>query len=148
MARVHLTFDNGPDPAVTPHVLQVLERRGVDATFFVLGKHLATPVGAELAREAEICYATVAMVTDYDCWHPEHGDVDVPSIIWILQENAANAARLVARVAQDFPAEHEACPDGSDRCLDTSIITPPEARDPAVLARLDAIAGRVINPAG
>ena len=103
---------------------------------------------AKLAREAEICYATVAMVTDYDCWHPEHGDVDVPSIIRILQENAANAARLVARVAQDFPAEHEACPDGSDRCLDTSIITPPEARDPAVLARLDAVAGRVINPAG
>ncbi len=81
---------------------------------------------AKLAREAEICYATVAMVTDYDCWHPDHGDVDVPSILKIVAENADKARRLVRRVAADFPREHAPCPIGSDTSLHTAIITQPK----------------------
>ena len=100
---------------------------------------------AKLAREAEICYATVAMVTDYDCWHPDHDAVDVTDIIKVLQANADKAQRLVARLARDFPREHEPCPIGSDRALDMAIITAPEARDPELVAKLDAVAGRVLN---
>jgi 5'-methylthioadenosine phosphorylase len=100
---------------------------------------------AKLAREAEICYATVAMVTDFDCWHPDHDAVTVQDIIKVLTTNAEKAKRLVARLAQDFPREHEPCPIGSDRALDTAIITAPEARDPALLAKLDAVAGRVLG---
>ena len=100
---------------------------------------------AKLAREAEICYATVAMVTDFDCWHPEHDAVTVQQIIAVLQDNSERAKRLVARLAQDFPREHEPCPIGSDRALDTALITAPEARDPALLAKLDAVAGRVLG---
>ena len=100
---------------------------------------------AKLAREAEICYATVAMVTDYDCWHEAHDDVDVPEILRIMKENSAKALRLIARLAIDFPPEHEACPNGSDKVLDVSIVTPPEARDPELLKKLDAVAGRVLN---
>ena len=73
---------------------------------------------AKLAREAEICYATVAMVTDFDCWHPDHDAVTVQDIIKVLLENAEHAKRLVARLARDFPREHEPCPIGSDRALD------------------------------
>ena len=98
---------------------------------------------AKLAREAEISYATIAMVTDFDCWHPEHDAVDVASVIKIVHENADKAARLLARLLTDFPAEHEPCPIGSDRALDTAIMTAPSARDPALLARLDAILKRV-----
>ncbi len=100
---------------------------------------------AKLAREAEICYATVAMVTDYDCWHSDHGEVDVAEIIRVLTSNAEMAGRLVSRLARDFPREHEACPIGSDRALDNAIITAPDARDPDVLARLDAVAGRLLS---
>jgi 5'-methylthioadenosine phosphorylase len=100
---------------------------------------------AKLAREAEICYATVAMVTDFDCWHPEHDAVTVSDIIAVLQENSERAKRLVARLAADFPREHEPCPIGSDRALDTALITAPEARDPALLKKLDAVAGRVLK---
>ena len=99
---------------------------------------------AKLAREAEIGYATVAMVTDFDCWHAEHGTVDVAAVIRVMRENAATAARLLTRLIQDFPAEHEACPVGSDRALDNAFITAPEARDGALLAKLDAVAGRVL----
>ncbi len=98
---------------------------------------------AKLAREAEISYASIAMVTDYDCWHPEHDDVDVASVIDVVRKNAGQAARLIARVLTDFPKEHEPCPIGSDRALDNAIMTAPEARDPAVLARLDAILARL-----
>jgi 5'-methylthioadenosine phosphorylase len=101
---------------------------------------------AKLAREAEICYASVAMVTDYDCWHDAHQDVDIEQIILVMKENAENAQRLIERLARDFPHEHEPCPLGSDRALDAAIITPPEARDPQLLARLDAVAGRVLGP--
>ena len=76
---------------------------------------------AKLAREAEICYATVAMVTDFDCWHPDHDAVTVQDIIKVLTANAEKAKRLVARLASDFPREHEQCPIGSDRALDTAL---------------------------
>jgi 5'-methylthioadenosine phosphorylase len=101
---------------------------------------------AKLAREAEITYATIAMVTDYDCWHPEHDDVDVASVVAVAHQNATKVARLIARVAKDFPAEHEPCPAGSDRALDGAIMTAPSARDPELLKKLDAVAGRVLNP--
>ncbi len=100
---------------------------------------------AKLAREAEICYATVAMVTDYDCWHPDHDAVTVQDIIKVLTANADRAKRLVARLAADFPREHEPCPIGSDRALDTALITAPEARDKKLLKKLDAVAGRVLG---
>jgi len=101
---------------------------------------------AKLAREAELCYATVGMVTDYDCWHPDHDAVTVQDIIKVLNANAEKAKRLVARLAQIFPREHEPCPIGSDRALDTAIITAPQARDPALIAKLDAVAGRLFGP--
>jgi len=100
---------------------------------------------AKLAREAEICYATVAMVTDFDCWHPDHDAVTVQDIIAVLTANADKAKRLVARLARDFPREHEPCPVGADRALDTALITAPEARDPKLLKKLDAVAGRVLK---
>ncbi|MBI1202470.1 MAG: S-methyl-5'-thioadenosine phosphorylase [Rhodopseudomonas sp.] len=100
---------------------------------------------AKLAREAEICYATVAMVTDFDCWHPDHDAVTVQDIIKVLMDNATRAQSLVARLARDFPREHEACPIGSDRALDTALITRPEARDPELIKKLDAVAGRVLK---
>src|SRR5438552_4760724 len=99
---------------------------------------------AKLAREAEICYATVAMVTDFDCWHPDHDAVTVSDIIKVLTANADKAKRLVARLARDFPREHEPCPVGSDRALDAALITAPEARDPELMRKLDAVAGRVL----
>jgi 5'-methylthioadenosine phosphorylase len=101
---------------------------------------------AKLAREAEITYATIAMVTDYDCWHPEHDDVDVAAVVAVAQQNAAKVARLVARIARDFPAEHEPCPVRSDRALDGAIMTAPSARDPERMKKLDAVAGRVLKP--
>ena len=101
--------------------------------------------GAKLAREAEISYCTIAMVTDYDCWHEEHGSVDVPKVIAVLKANSGNATRLMARIARDFPREHPPCPAGSDRALDFAIMTSPEKRDPHLLAKLDAVAGRVLK---
>ncbi|MGY3444220.1 MULTISPECIES: S-methyl-5'-thioadenosine phosphorylase [unclassified Bradyrhizobium] len=100
---------------------------------------------AKLAREAEICYASVAMVTDFDCWHPAHDAVTVQDIIRVLNSNAEKAKALVARLARDFPRDHEPCPIGSDRALDTALITAPTARDPQLLAKLDAVAGRVLQ---
>jgi 5'-methylthioadenosine phosphorylase len=100
---------------------------------------------AKLAREAEICYASVAMVTDFDCWHSDHDAVSVQDIIHVLNSNADKAKGLIARLARDFPREHEPCPIGSDRALDTALITAPEARDPVLLKKLDAVAGRVLR---
>ena len=100
---------------------------------------------AKLAREAEICYATIAMVTDYDCWHEEHGQVDVQSVLKVMAENRERVQRLIARLAGDFPREHEPCPIGSDRALDFAVMTAPEKRDPALLKKLDAVAGRVLR---
>jgi 5'-methylthioadenosine phosphorylase len=100
---------------------------------------------AKLAREAEICYATVAMVTDYDCWHEEHTDVDVAAILKVLASNVDKAHRLIERVARSFPREHPPCPIGSDRALEVAIITPPHLRDAALVAKLDAVARRVLG---
>src|SRR6188474_1383186 len=100
---------------------------------------------AKLAREAELCYATVAMVTDFDCWHPDHDAVTVQDVIRVLVGNAEHAKQLVARLARDFPREHEPCPIGSDRALDSALITAPEARDPELMSKLDAVAGRVLK---
>ncbi len=101
---------------------------------------------AKLAREAELCYAICAMVTDYDCWHEDHDHVQVADLIKVLMENAEKAARLITRVANDFPHRHPSCVNGTDRALEVALITAPEARDPALVAKLDAVAGRVLNP--
>ncbi|GJD56950.1 S-methyl-5'-thioadenosine phosphorylase [Methylobacterium dankookense] len=100
---------------------------------------------AKLAREAEITYATIAMVTDYDCWHPGHDAVDVAAVVTVARANADKAARLVARLARDFPAEREDCPAGSHRALEGAIMTAAAQRDPELIARLDAVAGRVLR---
>jgi 5'-methylthioadenosine phosphorylase len=100
---------------------------------------------AKLAREAELCYATVAMVTDYDSWHSEFGTVDVSKVIATLKDNADRAGQLVVRLAHGLPHEHEPCPIGSDRALEHAILTPPEARDPVLVSKLDAVAGRVLK---
>ena len=100
---------------------------------------------AKLAREAEVCYATLAMVTDFDCWHDDHAQVDVASVIEVMKDNTMHAQRLILDLAKGFDKEHQACPIGSDRALDVAIITPPESRDPGLLAKLDAVAGRVLN---
>ncbi len=100
---------------------------------------------AKLAREAELCYATVAMVTDFDCWHPDHDAVTVQDIIKVVHDNAERAQRLVTRLARDFPREHEPCPIGSDRALDHALVTAREARDLALIKKLDAVAGRVLK---
>ena len=102
---------------------------------------------AKLAREAELPYAIIAMVTDYDCWHSDHVSVDVAEIIRVMTHNTEKAQRLVMRLARDFPRQHPKCPVGSDTALDVAIITPPDARDPALLAKLDAVAGRVLQGA-
>jgi 5'-methylthioadenosine phosphorylase len=100
---------------------------------------------AKLAREAEITYATLAMVTDFDCWHPDHDNVDVKSVIEVMHGNIEKARRIVARLARDFPTEREECPVGSHKALDFAIMTAAAHRDPALLARLDAVAGRVLR---
>lgn len=101
---------------------------------------------ARLAREAELCYASVGMVTDFDCWHPDHGHVTVPEILAVMHANAGHARDLIARVGPTLASHPGRCPAGCDRALDTAIVTPPEARDAAVVARLDAVAGRVLRP--
>jgi 5'-methylthioadenosine phosphorylase len=98
---------------------------------------------AKLAREAELPYATVAMVTDYDCWHEEHGAVDVATILQTMHANSAAAKEVLRRIAQGFPAMHPDCPIGSDRALDNAIITPEKERDPALMKKLDAITKRM-----
>jgi 5'-methylthioadenosine phosphorylase len=100
---------------------------------------------AKLAREAEICYATVAMVTDYDCWHPAHAAVTVEMVLSVLNANAERARALVRQVVPMLAKHAGACPKGCDHALDDALITAPEARDPAMLARLDAVAGRVLQ---
>ena len=99
---------------------------------------------AKLAREAEICYATVAMVTDYDCWHEDHDAVTVDAVVKVLFGNADKARNLVKAVLPAIGAPRGPCPAGCDRALDYALITAPAARDPKVLAKLDAVAGRVL----
>jgi 5'-methylthioadenosine phosphorylase len=99
---------------------------------------------AKLAREAELCYCNVAMVTDFDSWHPHHDAVDVAQVVEVMKANVALAKKFVLRLARDFPREHLACPGGSDRALDNAIMTAPEKRDAVLLKKLDAVAGRVL----
>jgi 5'-methylthioadenosine phosphorylase len=106
--------------------------------------HMTSMPEAKLAREAEITYAVVAMVTDYDCWHEVHGAVDVASLLRVLGENRDKAQRAITRLALEFPATRVPCPVGSERALDGAIITHPDARDPALVARLRTVAGRVL----
>ncbi len=103
---------------------------------------------AKLAREAEIPYCTVAMVTDFDCWHPDHDHVDVDAVIRVLLGNADNARALVRSVAARMPERPMLCPSGDDHALDAALITHHDARDPVTLEALDAVAGRVLKEAG
>ena len=100
---------------------------------------------AKLAREAEICYASLSMVTDFDCWHDDHDDVEVTDIVGVMTDNASRGRALVAELARGGVGRPASCSEGCDRALDTAIITPPESRDPEILRRLDAVAGRVLR---
>ena len=99
---------------------------------------------AKLAREAELCYATVAMVTDYDCWHPDHDHVTVEAVVKVLMANAQHARELVKAVVPILAGRKETCPAGCHTALDTALITAPQARDPVLARKLDAVAGRVL----
>lgn len=99
---------------------------------------------AKLAREAELCYASVAMITDYDSWHPDHGEVDITKIIATLTGNAGKAKGLVAGLPALLGAKRTPCPHGCDRALEFAILTQTQNRDPAMVAKLDAVAGRVL----
>jgi len=101
---------------------------------------------AKLAREAEVCYATVAMVTDYDCWHPDHDHVSVDMIVKTLMANADQARALIKQVMPMLAHEHQTCPHGCQTALDHALITAPHVRDAELMKRLDAVAGRVLNP--
>jgi 5'-methylthioadenosine phosphorylase len=166
----HVSFGRPVGPALQALVAQAAEAEGIafhrggtavcmegpqfstlaeSLTYQRLGYdvvHMTSMPEAKLAREAEITYAVVAMVTDYDAWHEVHGPVDVAGLLSVMAGNGARARQLLARLARDFPAEHLPCPAGSDRALDGAILTAPEARDPALLAKLDAVAGRVLAP--
>ena len=100
---------------------------------------------AKLAREAEICYATVAMVTDYDCWHEDHDNVTVEAVIQVVNDNAAHARDLVIALAGSFGGERGPCEGGCDRALENAVMTAPDARDGGLAAKLDAVAGRVLK---
>ncbi len=100
---------------------------------------------AKLAREAEICYASVAMITDFDSWHPDHGAVDISEIIKVLTGNADKARTLVKGLPERLSAERTPCPNGCDTALEYAIMTAPDARDPELVAKLDAVAGRVLS---
>ena len=100
---------------------------------------------AKLAREAELCYATVAMVTDFDCWHPDHDAVTVEAVVAVLLANADRARDLVAASVPALGAPRNLCPCGCQRALDNAVITATHMRDPASVARLDAVAGRVLG---
>ena len=99
---------------------------------------------AKLAREAELCYATIAMVTDYDCWRA--GEVSVPDMLAVMAGNIDKVQNLLLRLLKDMPRERPPCPIGSDRALDFAVVTSPDRRDPEIVAKLDAVAGRVLRP--
>jgi 5'-methylthioadenosine phosphorylase len=100
---------------------------------------------AKLAREAELCYATVAMVTDYDCWHPEHDHVTVELVVKVLFENAAKARALLKQVVPVLGQRRGFCAEGCHTALENAIVTAPAKRDPSLLSRLDVVAGRVLK---
>lgn len=100
---------------------------------------------AKLAREAELCYASVAMITDYDSWHPDHGEVDITEIVKTLTDNADKARALVGQLPALLGPDRALCPHGCDRALEFAFLTDPEKRDPALVRKLDAVAGRVLQ---
>jgi 5'-methylthioadenosine phosphorylase len=100
---------------------------------------------AKLAREAELPYATVAMVTDFDCWHPEHESVTVENVIKVMGKNTENACKLLRDVLPNIGNRPEVDIQGGDRALDVALVTQPSMRDLLVLGKLDAVAGRVLN---
>jgi 5'-methylthioadenosine phosphorylase len=100
---------------------------------------------AKLAREAELCYATVAMVTDFDCWHPTHDDVTVEAIVKVLLANADKARRMVKKVAPRLHSDATAPACACRSALQHALITAPDARDLEMIKRLDAVAGRVLG---
>jgi len=100
---------------------------------------------AKLAREAELCYATVAMVTDFDCWHDGHDAVTVDAVLQVMQANADAARNLVRAMMPRLGTARGPCPAGCDRALQYAVVTAPDQRDPALMARLDAVAGRVLG---
>ena len=102
---------------------------------------------AKLAREAELCYASVAMVTDYDCWHPHEDDVAVADIVALLARNAALGRQLVTGLAPRLAGRVVPCPAGCDRALEGAVITDVSSRDPVQIRHLDAVAGRVLRGA-
>jgi 5'-methylthioadenosine phosphorylase len=100
---------------------------------------------AKLAREAELCYATVAMVTDFDCWHPDHDHVTVEAVVKVLFENADKARMLVRALVPAVGVTRGGCAQGCDRALDDAVITAPSVRSSALAEKLDAVAGRVLR---
>jgi len=98
---------------------------------------------AKLAREAELPYAIVAMVTDYDCWHPDHDHVTVDAVVKVMHANAAHARKLIMNVAGKLGPEHRPSP-GIEHVLDTALMTAPDKRDPRLIKKLDAVAGRIL----
>ena len=102
---------------------------------------------AKLAREAELCYATIAMVTDFDCWHPDHDHVQVAGVIAVMRSNAQHARALLGRVIPRLGGDGAPCSHGCDRALESAVMTAPEVRDPEMVRRLDVVAGRVLQPA-
>jgi len=111
--------------------------------FHVIGMTNLTE--AKLAREAEICYSTVAMITDYDCWHPDHDHVTVDSVVRVLMQNVETSKALIRAALPAIHAGDFPCGSGCNRALDHAVLTPPDGRDPALVARLDAVAGRVLG---
>ena len=100
---------------------------------------------AKLAREAELCYATVAMVTDFDCWHPDHDHVTVEAMVKVLFDNADKARTLVRALVPSIGAPRPLCPQGCDRALDNAVITARSVRSEVLAAKLDAVSGRVLR---
>jgi 5'-methylthioadenosine phosphorylase len=127
-----------------PQFSTIAESRAAKAQGFdVIG--MTSMPEAKLAREAELTYCLVAMVTDFDAWHPAHDAVDVAMVVKQAQANTTTAKRVIAELCAHFPELREPCPAGSHTALDGAIMTAPNHRDPALLAKLDAVAGRILT---
>ena len=164
----HVPFSNPASPLLQDAVVAALRAEGISfskgGTYLVMeGPQFSTLAESELyrswgasvigmtnmpeaklAREAEICYCTVAMVTDYDSWHEDHGTVDVAKVVQVMTANSGHAKKFILRLAKNFPREHPLCPIGSDRALEHAIMTAVEFRDPQLMKKLEAIAARVL----
>jgi len=138
VAGTYLTME-GPQFSTLAESRMYREHWGAD----VIG--MTNMPEAKLAREAELCYTTLAMVTDYDSWHPDHGEVDIKTILGIMHANVDHARSLLQRAIPLIGGAREPCPHGCDRALEFALITARDKRDPALLAKLDAVAGRVLG---